>query len=204
MASIKWEYILAWGFALCSLIFILLMMLVSRVSEKADRQLFQDIENVQSAGFNLQALPILPLNEQTLDDYSELVERPLFFSERLPVIVSEEVAGSIKSTNKVAKDISLRLIGIVRIPNSVYALFQKTKAKPEENKFQRLKEGDEIEGWTLKEIKADRVVISSATKSKEISLTKPRVHKESRKTRHKKKKPKRPNPFNRKPKMTTT
>lgn len=196
MASIKWEYTLAFIFAICSVLLIFLIIVQTYYSESYREQLFHEIESVDSAGFALQEIPGSPLSERQLDDYSELVERPLFFNERRPVVPGEGTTEEPEAEKKALKEITLKLIGIINTPDSVYALFQDPKAKPDESQFKHLKQGDDVNGWTLKEIKTDRVIISSTTGSEEILLRKARVHRAV----SKRKKPKRPNPFNRKTK----
>ncbi|MCK5356238.1 MAG: hypothetical protein KAJ63_14055 [Methyloprofundus sp.] len=200
MASIKWEYAVAFFLALCSVLLIFLLLVQEHYVESYRVQIFQEIENVESAGFALQETPESPISERSLEEYSELVERPLFFNERRPIVPGEGAEEEPEVAKKALKEISLKLIGIINIPGSVYALFQDSKAKPDENKFKRLKQGGNVNGWTLKEIKPDRVIISSGKDTEEILLAKPRTHKRASKRRAPTKKPKRPNPFNRKTK----
>ena len=197
MASIKWEYTLTSIFAICSVIFVILIFVQTHYAENYRQQLLYETENVDSAGFTLQEIPASSFSEYTIDEYGEIVERPLFFSERRPIVPSDD-AEEASAEQKVFEEITLNLIGIINTPDSAYALFQDPKAKPDENKFKRFKLGDDIDGWTLKEIKSDRVVISSETDSRDILLVKKRKHKAVRKP--KPKKTKRTNPFNRKSK----
>lgn len=195
MASIKWEYTVSFIFAIASVILLSLIFVQTQYSENYQAQLFQEIENVASAGFTLQDIPDSPLSENTLDEYSEVAERPLFFNARRPIEYDEE--GTVEQAEQQAlEDLTIRLIGIINTPDSVYALFHNPKAKPDESKFQRFKQGDDINGRVVKEIKFDRVIISSSESgTEEIKLAKPRVHKASAR---KHKKPHRTNPFNRK------
>ena len=197
MASIKWEYTLTVMFAICSGVLAILIVVQTHYAESYKQQLLNEIENVDSAGFILQEIPISSFSENTIDEYSELVERPLFFNERRPIVPSDDdIAGEPGSEQKEFEEITLSLIGIINTPDSVYALFHDPKAKPDESKFKRFKQGDDIDGWTLKEIKPDRVIVSSETGSREIFLAKKRVHKAV----PKRKKAQRTNPFNRKTK----
>jgi len=200
MASIKWEYAIASFFGIVSVLLLVLIFVQDYYAENYRTQIFQEIENVDSAGFALEEIPDSPLSESTLEEYNELVERPLFFNERRPVVPGEDAAEEPETEKQALKEISLKLIGIIDIPDTVYALFQDPKAKPDESQFKRLKQGDDINGWTLKEIKSDRVIISSGTDTEEILLAKPRVHKPSsrRSSSKKPKRPKSPNPFKRK------
>lgn len=197
MASIKWEYTLTFIFAICSAIFLLLIVVQTEYSENYQQQIFHEIENVDSAGFTLQDIPDSPLSEHTLDEYSELVERPLFFTDRRPIVISEDSEEETGAEKKEFKDLTYSLIGIISTPDNAYALFHDPKSKSEENKFKHLKLGGNIDGWTLKEIKPDRVIISSGTDSQEILLVKKRTHKA---TSRRRKPQKRTNPFKRKTK----
>ena len=204
MASIKWEYTLAFIFATCSTLLLGLIVMQSNYAESTHTDLLHEIENEQSAGFTLQDIPNSPVSDDTLDEYSELVERPLFFNERRPIIVSEGGAAEERGKEQQAlEDMTIKLIGIINIPDNVYALFHAPKAKSDEIEFPRYKQGDDISGRTLKEIKTDRVIITSASGTEEILLMKPRVHKAVRKSRKSRKpktakKRKQTNPFNRK------
>ena len=198
MASIKWEYTLAFIFAIGSVILLLLIAVQTRYSENYRVQLFHEIENVDSAGFALQEIPGSPLSDYTLDEFSELVERPLFFNERRPIVISEDGTDEESGgEQEELEDFTFILGGIISTPDKVYALFRDPHPKPEdkEGNFKRREQGTNIgNGWTLKEIKSNSVVISSTTGTQEIQLTKKREHK----TAIKRKKTKRPNPFNRK------
>ncbi len=198
MASIKWEYTLTFIFAICSVILLLLIAVQAYYAENYHQQLFYEIENVDSAGFTLQEIPGSPLSEHTIDEYNELVDRPLFFNERRPIVVSDdETTEEAGSEQKGLEEFTFSLIGIINTPDSVYALFEDPRAKPDESKFKRIKQGEDINGMILKEIKSDRVIISSGTETKEILLAKRRVHKAV----PKRKKPRRKtNPFKQKAK----
>ncbi len=207
MAAIKWEYTLTFIFTIFSVILLLLIGAQIHYGESIRAQLLQEIENVGSAGFTLQDIPSSFVSEETLDEYSELVERPLFFNERKPIVLSdEESAKESEVEEKVIEDISFILIGIVNTTNNVYALFQDPHPKPDDNesndsekKFKRRKPGDEIHnGWVLKEVLTDHIIISSGKETKPLPLRKPRKHKAASKRRKKSKRTKRTNPFNRK------
>jgi len=198
MALIKWEYILAFIFAIFSVILLVLIGAQTQYSKSYRAQIFHEIESVDSAGFALQEIPGSPISDGTLDEYSELVERPLFFNERRPIVLSEDgIAGEPEGEQQALEDFSFILGGIINTPAGAYALFQDPNPKPEdkEGTFKRRKQGADIgQGWTLKEIKPNSVVIASEAGTLEIQLTKKRTHKKATK----RKKTKRPNPFKRK------
>ncbi len=200
MPSIKWEYSLAIVFGVCSLLLIFLMVAQLHYANNYKQQILREIENVESAGFTLQSIPESPLTDITLDEYGEMVERPLFFEGRRPIIPSnDDTAEALGEEQTVAEEITFSLIGIINTPESTYALFHDPKAKPDETKFKRFKQGDEISGWTLTQIKPDRVSVTAGTESKEIMLAKPRVHTAVPTSRARRRAaPKKTNPFQRK------
>lgn len=194
MTSLKWEYMLSSVFALCSALLLLLMVLLNNYGTNNRAQLLDEIKSVESAGFELQDIPDSSFDAFAIDEYSELVERPLFYKDRRPIVLSDAADEAVEAEKKASVDFTYSLIGIISTPDSVYALFQDPQAKPDESKFKRHKQGDEINGWTIQEIKPDRIIVSTEAGSEEIKLSKPRVHSAA----PKKKKPRRTNPFSRK------
>jgi hypothetical protein len=47
------------------------------------------LDNVQSSGFTLQEVPNTKLKENELGDFQEMLERPLFFAGRRPIVLEE-------------------------------------------------------------------------------------------------------------------
>ncbi|GFO71385.1 hypothetical protein BJAS_P0824 [Bathymodiolus japonicus methanotrophic gill symbiont] len=179
MKQLKWEYMLALVFVVCSVLILILMLLVASYQDSYREQLLQEIDNVQSSGFSLQEVPSTQFKEHAINDFHEMVERPLFFVGRKPIVLEDTEAAeeAVVVEVKPAEDISMALIGIINTPAGVYALFHDPKAKADEPKFKRLKQNQQINGWTIKEIKHDRVMISADKNTDEILLAKPRVHK---------------------------
>lgn len=183
MKQLKWEYMLTLVFVVCSVLIFILMVLVASYNDSHREQLLQEIENVQSSGFSLQEVPSTQFKEHAINDFHEMVERPLFFVGRKPIVLEDADADADAAEETVvvevkpAEDISMALIGIINTPAGVYALFHDPKAKSDEPKFKRLKQNQDINGWTIKEIKHDRVIISADKNTDEILLAKPRVHK---------------------------
>ncbi|OQK16696.1 hypothetical protein AU255_01965 [Methyloprofundus sedimenti] len=184
MKQLKWEYTLSLLFMACSGLILILILLQDSYSKSHWENILQEIDNVQSSGFTLQNVPSTQFKEHALTDYHQMLERPLFFKERIPIVPeSPEEAGEINAEDEVkpAEEFDMTLIGIIDTPVGAYALFYNPKAKPEEPKFQRLKLNQEINGWQIKEIQYDRVIISADDKTDEILLAKPRVHKAGKK-----------------------
>ncbi len=202
MRSIKWEYSLTLVFVVASVILLILLAVQAHYGQQYRDQYVQELLGVQSAGFEMQEMPSYHANEQAIDDYATLIERPLFFKGRRPIEPGEAEETQTRAAQGVAKDIGLNLVGIINTPNNTYALFNNPRAKPDEEKFPRYQQGEKIKGWLVQEIKHDRVIIAANGSTEEISLAKPRPKAPVRVTRKKskaakarsKKKPT-PNPF---------
>ncbi len=204
MRSIRWEYSLTLIFVLISLILLVLLAVQAYYGQQYREQYIQELLNVKSAGFEMQELPSYHVSDYAIDDYAEIVERPLFFKGRRPVD-PEDVADTEVTTATVPKELGLKLIGVIKTPENAYALFNDPRAKPDEDKFPRLKRGEKIKGWLVQEIKPDRVIMVANGDTEEILLAKPRPKAPLRlagkrlrqaqkpKTRRKKTPP--PNPF---------
>ncbi|WP_428355568.1 hypothetical protein [Methyloprofundus sp.] len=175
MKQLKWEYTLTLLFAGCSLLILILIVLQGSYSKSQRAEVLREIDNVKSSGFTLQEVPVDDFKADPVADYNEMLERPLFFSERKPIEVEDPENPETAAVEVMpAEEISMALIGILNTPVGAYALFHNPKAKPDEPKFKRLKQGEDINGWTVKEIKHDRVVIIADNNSDEILLAKPR------------------------------
>ncbi|GEM_PF-1113264 len=177
MKLLKWEYMLSLLFIACSMLILILMLLQAGYSKSYQAKILQEIDNVQSSGFTLQEVPGTQFKEHPLTDYHQILERPLFFAGRIPIVPQDpEEAEEINAEDEVkpAEDFDMILIGIIDTPAGTYALFHNPRAKPDEPKFQRLKQNQEINGWQIKEIKHDRVIISADNNTDEILLVKPR------------------------------
>lgn len=195
MIQLKWEYTLALLFVACSVLVIILMTVQANYSNSRRASILQEIENVQNPGFSLQEVPGTNFRQHEITDYTEMLERPLFFDERRPIVPQLEEEGDKATAEveiKLAEDVTQTLIGVIDTPVGVYALFHDPRAKPDQPKFLRLKQGQGISGWLIKEIKHDRVIITADGNVDEILLAKPREHKASKDKKRK------TNPFKRK------
>jgi len=177
MRRIKWEYMLTALFLICSVICLLLIAVQINLGKNYRAQKLDELHNVPSAGFNMQAIPSYQFNDKILDDYPDTVQRPLFFKGRQPILIDDTEDASTEGGAKVFENISIDLVGIINTPKGIFALFQDPKAKSHEDKFKRLVQGDEINGWLLKDIQYDRVIIVSGDKNKELLLSKPHIAK---------------------------
>lgn len=89
------------------------------------------------------------------DSYASIVERPLFRPDRKPEPPPEEAptAASAPGTD-LALD-TLDLTAVMLTPTNVSAWVK----DPSQPKLRRLRLGDEIEGWSVREILEDRVLL---------------------------------------------
>ena len=127
-------------------------------------------------------LPQIVLSKKPIDSYSEMIERPLFLKSREPVtaVVEEgpvEVVGAIED---------LVLVGIYSAKDKLVALLSQPKA---DKKFIKKSEGDDVSGFLLKEIQADRIILERGGREQSLMLRKDRPKpKKRRKTNRKPKK----------------
>ncbi|MDF1584261.1 MAG: hypothetical protein P1P78_13255 [Methyloprofundus sp.] len=190
MPRIKWEYLLTALFLIFSAICLLLIAVQINLGKNYRAQKLEELRNIPGAEFNMQAIPSYQFSGKSLDDYPDIVQRPLFFKGRQPIFIDDTEQASTESEAQTRGEISIDLVGIINTPEGTFALFQDPKAKSHADKFKRFAQGDEINGWRLKEIQYDRVIIVSDTEDKELLLSKPRVAKPVKAPQGK------PNPFN--------
>lgn len=143
-------------------------------------ELLKKLENKQSSGFDMQTIPDYQASYKMLTDYNDMVERPLFFKGRKPI---EPKESSDDSESIIAEKLNYELTGIISVPNDLYCLLQEKNSRDRTNKFKKLREGDEIDGWSIKEIKPDHVIVGTDSESEKLKLAKPKM-----------KKPKKPKP----------
>jgi hypothetical protein len=101
--------------------------------------------------------------------YPEVVNRPLFFKERKPPKPYEEKTGDKKpvaAPRRAGSPPRVSLKGIVKIGHETFAL----ATLPGNRNTQRLKVGDELDGWRVSRIGSDKLVLTSRGSSKEILL----------------------------------
>jgi len=92
-----------------------------------------------------------------LQSYAEVTERPLFSPSRRPATVTQQVAGPASS---------LALVGVVISRDGGVALIRSGKAPA----LARVREGQQIEGWTVRSIAPDRVVVRNGTSEAQLKL----------------------------------
>jgi hypothetical protein len=116
--------------------------------------------NLPNAAEAMDAVPIvLPRR----DAFREADERPLFSSDRRPAKQKPEVS-------KEPQDVGLTVVGVIIDGSTTIAL---AKRKAEKN-LVRLRVGDQVSGWSVEQILADRVVMRRAQEIAELPLIDPK------------------------------
>jgi len=123
-------------------------------------------------------LPKLALTKKTPESYSQMVESPLFIQGRKPITMDDD-SGLIHEDDGQVDDFIL--LGIYSNKEKMNALFNK---KGKQKTFVKKSEGEDVAGWLIKEIKADRVVLEQAGRQKTVMLRmpKPTTIKKSKRT----------------------
>ncbi|HUN46505.1 MAG TPA: type II secretion system protein N [Stellaceae bacterium] len=108
------------------------------------------------------ALPAPPAQEPVfamppLQSYAEVTERPLFSPSRRPATVTLQMAGPSSS---------LALVGVVISRDGGIALIRSGKGPA----LARVREGQQVEGWTVRSIAPDRVVVRNGTSEAQLKL----------------------------------
>lgn len=100
-----------------------------------------------------------------LENYQEIVERPLFFATRRPAPPEpEETAAPADPVSE--GDVAMTLIGVVKTPEAEIALVQ----NDETGKVARLRVGEKIASWQLEQVDANRVVLRKGDQIRELAL----------------------------------
>ena len=195
----KWEYSVTFLFIVCTVILLILMAVQYSIGIDYRTQLIEKLSLSESTGFTMPEIPDYQFSEQGISHFHDMVERPLFFKARKPIVPPDDES---TETSIVSEKLNFILTGVISAPKGVYCLLQNLSAKDNKDKFKRLEQGDEIDGWTIKEIHPDHVVITADGKTEEIKLAKPRLKKRVKPTRRPRShKPRieppkqRPNPF---------
>ncbi len=98
------------------------------------------------------------------DEYSEMVERPLFQEGRRPGKASTEDTGMAAQT-----PFNFKLMGVIVTPRERTALLLDAK-----NKYKRARANTVVDGWKVVEIRADRVTLRQGDDTRELALLKPK------------------------------
>lgn len=105
-----------------------------------------------------------------ISDYSEIIERPLFFENRQPFVYVEPEKPSKqqkkKKQVKPKKTEQLSLNAVIITAGKKLAIIQTGKEKT----LQRVQLGEAIEGWTLESVEPRVILLSKGNQTKELQL----------------------------------
>jgi len=171
--------------ALCALL-LLILFIEWELAEPSENQDIEILATKEKPQNQSQKLTVIKLSEQPIESYSQMVNSPLFIKERKPV------AGVVEETEELgAGNIEdLFLVGIYSSEESLIALFSK---KGIDRKYLKKAKGDDVSGWMLEEIQADKVILERDGNKQTLMLRAPKP-----KSKFKAKLPKRAKPVARK------
>lgn len=194
-----------------TLSFIALFMVIIIIAEFAyakysNLKLKKELKEVTTGKIETEVLPSINLKEKPIENYGDLINRPLFNNTRR-AIKNITVEAIVKTTVKTTK-FKHELIGIFGREAKINALFRNKNPRNVKNKDQHfftVQVGKNIEGWIIKKINPHTVIIENNGKTETIewSKSKPKIFKTLKK-RIKKKVPAKKkitgknNPFKRK------
>lgn len=106
-----------------------------------------------------------------VNEYQQMVERPLFLESRRPPPPKSEEPPTPPSPPppEKATPVNFKVMGILSTPEGRMALIADAKGK-----YKRLKAKDSLDGWQISEIKPDRLLIEQGPFKEDLSLLKKR------------------------------
>lgn len=132
-------------------------------------QLQAELDRPVESDFQADSLPELAADTPSLDQYSAIVERPLFIEGRKPIVeqpVKEVVPVEVGQID------DWQLIGVFTKSKQPTVLFRKQN---EAKKYLKLNENQTIAGWLVQKIQPDQVTLQQGAQQKIVPLRKPRV-----------------------------
>lgn len=148
-------------------LFLLLVLLCEWLLSGSSEQALSDPSHTEDSQAQVTKLPKLVVNKQSAESYTQMVERPLFIEGRRPVI-DEEGEDDVEETGQIE---DLVLQGIYSVKGQQQALFN---TKGIGRNYLKKSEGEDVNGWLLKEIQTDRVVLEQGDKEQTVMLRKPK------------------------------
>jgi general secretion pathway protein N len=118
------------------------------------------VPDAASAASNPPNIPAAPSRFALppLETFAEVTERPLFSSSRRPIAAETSAA--------VVQPLSASLAGIVISPSSSSIIVMHGDPPT----LMRLKEGDDIDGWSIRSIEPSRVVLRRGAEEQQLKL----------------------------------
>lgn len=130
------------------------------------------ITSVEAPKYQIDEMPRIELSRQPEENYVDLVARPLFIKGRRPVY---EPRPEEEQAIAASKTFDWLLNGVYSTKKGLSALFSRSKTPVPKDNHRKITEGNAIDGWTLTEIKKDRVIMTQGNDQKELLLRKPKL-----------------------------
>ncbi|MCH8829302.1 MAG: hypothetical protein IID45_06965 [Planctomycetes bacterium] len=128
---------------------------------------FVNSETMTSAAVEPAKIPALPparaFQMPPIEDFGETLDRPLFSKIRRPPAPQPDAPAEEPEKKQKVK---VRLAGVVISPKERVALVQESRAR----EITRLRVGQEIEGWVLESILADRIILRFGELREEVKI----------------------------------
>lgn len=121
------------------------------------------------AGLFPENFPTENITLPPVETYAEMIDRPLFLSGRRPMEEQPEGADAIDEQT-FSGQLNIKLMGVIAVPKGgMTVLFVDSSGK-----YSRAEQDDTIEGWLVKEVKSDRVLLEQGGVVEELLLRKPK------------------------------
>ncbi len=109
----------------------------------------------------------IPPSPRLIGEFNEIIERPLFMSDRRPFVAANTVAAPDKrQADRTVAQEDFMLSAVIITGEKRIALLQSKK----DRKLQKLHQGDELDGWMLKEIQPSEVFLTKGSKTRRLEL----------------------------------
>lgn len=122
---------------------------------------------IETAAIGPAKIPALPAAQAfqmpPIEDFGETLDRPLFSKIRRPPPPKPDAPAD---EPKKKQKVKVRLAGVVISPKERVALVQESRAR----EITRLRVGQEIEGWVLESILADRIILRFGELREEVKI----------------------------------
>lgn len=115
------------------------------------------------------AAPLEPFQLPPLEQYGEVMTRPLFIATRRPELPPEETA---PEPPPAGPEQTFVLLGVMMTPETTMVLL---RPEAPNARTARIKPGETIGEWRLETVSADRVVLRKGEATQELPLARPRT-----------------------------
>ncbi len=151
-----------------SVLLLIILFIEWKLTEPAVNQDIETSTTEKESQSQIQKLSVIKLTRQPVESYSQMVDSPLFIKGRKPPVavdveeIDNQDAGRIED---------LYLVGIYSAEERIVALFNQ---KGKGGKYLKKAKGDDVSGWMLEEIKADKVILERDGKKQTLMLRTPK------------------------------